>query len=99
MTVPDPVASMRGGMRMPPNQSTQGALRFNEGRHAHAAESCLQGKRVAPRASMRGGMRMPPNHHVHQVSTKVSTASMRGGMRMPPNSSWRYSKRYTSALQ
>ena len=35
---------MRGGMRMPPNQrqlaeTLQRYLRFNEGRHAHAAES------------------------------------------------------------
>ena len=40
------LASMRGGMRMPPNltcavkcrTSATGAASFNEGRHAHAAE-------------------------------------------------------------
>ena len=62
--------SMRGGMRMPPNHQgsrpRQGRPRpFNEGRHAHAAES---GRRPAGdhdrHPSMRGGMRMPPNKTV-----------------------------------
>ncbi len=40
---PHGYASMRGGMRMPPNLRVPGnsrtcRLRFNEGRHAHAAE-------------------------------------------------------------
>ena len=71
----DPVdeASMRGGMRMPPNLEVDDRLAagtasmcFNEGRHAHAAELVGVGgcsRTQITTASMRGGMRMPPNGH------------------------------------
>ena len=86
-------ASMRGGMRMPPNchdgtPPSRHRARFNEGRHAHAAECAGRARMSTPpsRASMRGGMRMPPNHPVLRLIDSGVDASMRGGMRMPPNS-------------
>jgi len=50
-------ASMRGGMRMPPNRSARRGRplrdrRFNEGRHAHAAESVVAAKKAKVKAAL-----------------------------------------------
>jgi len=48
--------------------------RFNEGRHAHAAEYDERlDVAVGQRASMRGGMRMPPNFGGHGAASARST--------------------------
>ena len=85
------VASMRGGMRMPPNCGAgspcpRSSRRFNEGRHAHAAEST----RVA--TSARRSSSFNEGRHAHAAEYRAPLrplrprlASMRGGMRMPPN--------------
>ena len=87
------VASMEGGMRMPPNylltwsREADGTC-FNGGRHAHAAESDVQAlRRRVGGASMEGGVRMPPNRRPISAehAAAASRASMEGGMRMPPN--------------
>ena len=69
------IASMEGGMRMPPNREFQRDL-------ATADRASMEGGIACRRiASMEGGMRMPPNRR----PLGARRASMEGGMRMPPN--------------
>ena len=79
------LASMEGGMRMPPNDAHEHP---NGGRHAHACRITVDAPHRPP-ASMEGGMRMPPNLQDQGAATVAHAhASMEGGMRMPPNRPW-----------